>query len=473
VYGSRRFWTLAALGGLLVAWALLVQRPAPLLGAAALAAWLLATQVQAARGFAAAAELDVTYRTDMRRAGVDQPIRCRFVVERATPADVTVEATAPRPLAAEGAGRVARTVRLGPGESRAATTFELTFPVAGRFAFGPPDLTLAEPQGLFTEEVERGDAPTVDVTADGPRDIHVGRGGDRIIAAYGEHPTDQRGAGLQPEELREYMSGDPADSIDWKATARLNEPYVREYQAETDRETLLIVDHRATMTAGRGGKTMLAYAREVALGVAASAADAVDPLGLYTVGDEGLTTRRPPATSPQAYTQIRQTLARLAATSPADKPGAATAPDRARRAAQQLAAREDRFATRLRPFLSRGEAYVTRLADDPLFGAVQAAVANADATQWTVLVSSDADPTRLEAAVKLAARESAAVLVFLTPAALFEPTTDIEAGYEQYVAFEELRRTLDAIPRVSAFEVAPGARLQRLLATRRAQTTGS
>lgn len=471
--GSRRFWTLAGLGGLLVVWAVVVERPTPLLGATGVAAWLLTTQMYAVRGFAEAADIDVTYRVESRRIGVDRPLRCQLVVERTTPAATTIEATASRPLAAEGAGRTARTVRLSRGETRAATTFELTFPVAGQFAFDTPELRLVDAYGLYTERLTRGDAPTVDVTTQTPTEIHVGRGGDSVITVYGEHATGFQGAGLLPEELRRYSTDDPADSIDWKATARLNEPYIRRYQAETDRETLLIVDHRAAMTTGQAGETMLAYAREVAVDVAASAIDASDPLGLYAVGDEGLTMRQPPTTAPQAHIQIRQTLATLTATAPATTPSTATPVRRARHVTQQLADHDNRFATKLRPFLTQEDAYVTRLATDPLFGALTTAINADDLGQWTILVTNDADPTRVEEAVRLAARESAAVMVFLTPAALFETPTNLEAQYEQYIAFEELRRSLDAIPRVAAFEVGPGDRLQRLLSSRRARSTGT
>lgn len=471
MYGSQRFWTTAAVGALLVGVAIILERPAPLVGAAAIAAWLLATQLLAARAFNRATTLDVTYETDLRRAGVEQPIRLRFVVERDSAAGTRIDATAPIPLAATGPAKADRTVTLAPDETRASTTFDLSFPVAGRFTFEQPTLTVRDSLGLFREQLTLGSAPEVNVTADGPRDIHVGRGGDRSIAAYGEHATDQRGAGLQPEELRRYVAGDAADSIDWKATARLNEPYVREYQAETDRETILVVDHRAGMDHGPRGETMLAYAREVALAVAESAVTASDPLGLYAVGDEGLTARQPPSTSPSDYTRIRAQLSELDVTAPTTPSAPATEPGRAHRAAQTLRADDSAFATTLRPFLDAGEAYVRRLAGDPLFGAVQDLVTDADSNQWTVIVTSDRDPERVREAVKLAASRSAAVLVFVTPEVLFDADRDLEGAYARYADFEELRRDLDRIPRVTAFEVGPGDRIQRLLATRRARTT--
>lgn len=473
VYGSRRFWTTATIGTLFVGLAALLQRLEPLVAAAAVAAWLLATQLVAVRSFDRATDLDVTYETEFRRPAVDQPVGCRFVVERETPEPTTVEATAPIPLVARGATATDRTVTLASGETRAATTFELSFPVAGRFTFDQPTLACTDALGLFTERFPVGDAPRVDVAADGPRDIHVGQGGERVIAAYGEHATDQRGAGLQPEELRQYVTGDPADSIDWKATARLNEPYVREFQAETDRETLLVVDHRAAMNHGPGGETMLAYAREVALAVASSAASASDPLALYGVGDAGLTARHAPKSSPSAYTTIQSRLQSLQATEPTDTYGPASEPRRAHRAVQTLRDDDSAFARQLIPFLDAGDAYVRRLAGDPLFGAVQELAADADSNQWTVIVTHDGDPARLKEAVKLAASRSAAVLVFVTPRVLFDGERDIATAYDRYVAFEALRRDLDRIPRVTAFEVGPGDRVQRLLAQRRARTTGT
>ncbi|WP_255196483.1 DUF58 domain-containing protein [Halorarius litoreus] len=473
MYGSRRFWTTATVGVLLAGVAVLLDRPEPIVGAAGVAAWLLATQLVAVRAFEQATDLDITYKTQLRRAAVDQPVGCRFVVERSAPGSTTVEATAPIPLAARGATRADRTVTLAPGDTRASTTFELLFPVAGRFEFDAPKMELTDAFGLFTERLELGEGPHVSVNAEGPRDIHVGQGGERIIAAFGEHATDQRGAGLQPEELRQYVAGDPADSIDWKATARLNEPYVREYQAETDRETLIVVDHRDAMDHGPGGETMLAYAREVAIAVAESAASASDPLGLYAVGDAGLTARHPPSTAPSAYTTIRSRLQALEATEATTASSPATEPSRAHRAVQTLRGDDSAFANQLTPFLDAGDAYVRRLSGDPLFGTVQELVTDADSNQWTVIVTHDGDPARLREAAKLAASRSAAVLVFVTPTVLFDADRDLDAAYDRYVAFEDLRRDLDRIPRVTAFEVGPGDRVQRLLAQRRTRTTGT
>lgn len=470
MYGSRRCWSLVALGVFLAAAAVLLRRPAPLLGAAGVGAVLVVGQLAAVRAFERATHLDVTLDVNRRHATVDQPVTCRLVAERPAHETTAVEVTAARPLAARGADEQSRTVRLDPWESRAATTFELTFPVAGRFQFDDPAVRLTDGLGLFTERLTRGPAPTVEVDPRGPRDLHVGRGGERVLGAYGEHETGLRGAGVLPEELREYAAGDPADRIDWKATARLARPFVREFEAETDRETVLVVDHRAAMAAGTGGETMLAYARAVALGVAGTAAAAADPLGLYTVGDAGITFRQRPSPSPSAVGTVRSRLQRLEPTAAATAGGSAR-PERARRLDERLT--DDTFSRRLRPFLAATDAYVERLSGDPLFGAVSEVTRRTATGRWIVLVTDDADHDRVREATRLAARRATHVLVFLTPGALFDRHASLESAYERYAAFEDLRRELDRLPAVSAFEVGPGDRVDRLLAARRARTRGS
>ncbi|MDR1625441.1 MAG: DUF58 domain-containing protein [Spirochaetia bacterium] len=52
----------------------------------------------------------------------------------------------------------------------------------------------------------------------------------------------KRGQGLEFESLREYQSGDPARSIDWRATSRRQKPIVREYREERDQQLLFLLD---------------------------------------------------------------------------------------------------------------------------------------------------------------------------------------------------------------------------------------
>jgi uncharacterized protein (DUF58 family) len=66
----------------------------------------------------------------------------------------------------------------------------------------------------------------------------------------GRHASRLRGRGLNFEELRAYLPGDDIRSIDWKASARTGETYVRVFTEERDRPALLVIDQRMSMFYG-------------------------------------------------------------------------------------------------------------------------------------------------------------------------------------------------------------------------------
>ena len=66
----------------------------------------------------------------------------------------------------------------------------------------------------------------------------------------GRHASRLRGRGLMFEEMRAYVPGDDIRSIDWKATARTGDPFVRVYTEERERPVLLVVDQSISMFFG-------------------------------------------------------------------------------------------------------------------------------------------------------------------------------------------------------------------------------
>jgi uncharacterized protein (DUF58 family) len=66
----------------------------------------------------------------------------------------------------------------------------------------------------------------------------------------GRYASRMRGRGLNFEEIRDYRPGDDVRSIDWKVTARLQQPHVRVFNEERDRQGLLVVDQRLSMFFG-------------------------------------------------------------------------------------------------------------------------------------------------------------------------------------------------------------------------------
>ena len=58
----------------------------------------------------------------------------------------------------------------------------------------------------------------------------------------GDYRTLFRGNGLDLADLREYQYGDDVRHIDWNVTARLQEPYVREYHEDRDLTAWFLLD---------------------------------------------------------------------------------------------------------------------------------------------------------------------------------------------------------------------------------------
>lgn len=75
-----------------------------------------------------------------------------------------------------------------------------------------------------------------------------------------------RGQGLDFEEVREYREGDDIRNMDWKVTARTNEPHLKLYREERERSVLLCVDQGPRMQFGtRGAFKAIQAARAAAL----------------------------------------------------------------------------------------------------------------------------------------------------------------------------------------------------------------
>ncbi|NUB91472.1 DUF58 domain-containing protein [Haloterrigena sp. SYSU A121-1] len=484
---TRRLWAVASLAAFLAGVAVVTARPLLLGGAGLVGSWIVARQYRFYRTLEETVDALAVEQSAARagvRTGETVPVTLSARLAAPSPLAVAIEGGLPTAAAADDS----LSLSLDPTTSATTRTVDVTWPTAGHHRFDEPTVTATD--GFLRETVSLGTAPTVTVEPRGPRTIHVGEGGDRITMAYGEHEAGRLGSGIEPAELREYMPGDTADRIDWKATARLATPHVREYEAETDRRTLLVVDHRASLATGRPDETELDYLREVALATAASAHRLGDPVGLRTVGDEGITFRLDPTTTPVAYDRIRRRLLDLEPTTDPSAAGGIGRKSRRRRtpplrssgftAADARAKRiglgddDDRFAATLRPFYAAREGYRERIESDPLYGAVRRAHSGNTEGLWTILFTDDSRPSELRETVKLARGNGNSVLVLLAPTVLYEPDglADVEDAYDRYVEFEDLRRDLARMSRVTALEVGPQDRLSTVLSDGRARPRG-
>jgi uncharacterized protein (DUF58 family) len=78
----------------------------------------------------------------------------------------------------------------------------------------------------------------------------------------GDYRTLWRGAGLDLADLREYQHFDDVRHIDWNVTARLQQPYVRQFTEDRELTAWFLVDLSASVDFGSNELTKRTLARE-------------------------------------------------------------------------------------------------------------------------------------------------------------------------------------------------------------------
>lgn len=472
---TRRFLAEAALAVALAVAAVVLGRPLLLAGTAGICGWLLARQVAFVRGAVDVVESATVEQTlDSTVATVDEAVAVTLSVELDEPAPSDVTVAASPPVSTSVADEPAITV--AAGERRASTTFVVTPAVAGRQEFGRPTVSVAALRFESTTDV--GEPVVLSVEPASQRDVFVGGTGERAAGVFGEHETGATGRGIEPARIRKYVVGDPADRIDWKATARLGEPHVVEFETKIDLRSVLIVDRRASMGQGPAGETKLDYARQVALTYLRAARRNGEPIGLYAVGEEGLTVRESPNATPEHYGRLRR---RLQAMEPTDRGGDSgetrrgaygrtrRSPEGVRAVASRLESDGTAFGSSLRPFFEDAPTYVQRMGTDPLYETVRTELGRLRGPSVVVVLTDDERRAELRDAVRAAGTVDHRVVAFLTPSVVFERggLADLQEAYDRYADFEQFRRGLPNSDRVSTHEVGPRARIEAVRSARR------
>jgi uncharacterized protein (DUF58 family) len=109
----------------------------------------------------------------------------------------------------------------------------------------------------------------------------------------GRHSSRLRGRGLDFEELRQYRPGDDIRTMDWKATKRCGEPYVRVFTEERERPVLLVVDQRISMFFGSQINMKSVTAAEAAALAAWRVVDTGDKVGAIVFNDQEIREIKP------------------------------------------------------------------------------------------------------------------------------------------------------------------------------------
>ncbi len=99
---------------------------------------------------------------------------------------------------------------------------------------------------------------------------------------HGLHRSARKGLSLDFAEHRQYQPGDDMRRIDWKAYARTDRFYIKEYEADTNAGVLFALDVTGSMDFASGAVNKFAYARVLVAALAWLTQRQGDRVGLAT-----------------------------------------------------------------------------------------------------------------------------------------------------------------------------------------------
>ena len=112
-------------------------------------------------------------------------------------------------------------------------------------------------------------------------------------ALSGLHRAAMHGSSVEFAEHKEYSQGDELRTIDWKAYAKLDRYYVKQFEQESQLTVHLVLDASASMKFGGGGIPKIEYAGLLLAALAYLVIQQQDKAGFFACGDRALETAVP------------------------------------------------------------------------------------------------------------------------------------------------------------------------------------
>lgn len=113
-------------------------------------------------------------------------------------------------------------------------------------------------------------------------------------ALSGMHRASVHGSSVEFAEHKEYSPGDELRHVDWKAYAKLDRYYVKQFEQESQLTVYLVLDASASMQFAGNGLSKLEYGGLCLAALAYLVIQQQDKVGLVTCGDRTVETLVPP-----------------------------------------------------------------------------------------------------------------------------------------------------------------------------------
>jgi uncharacterized protein (DUF58 family) len=126
----------------------------------------------------------------------------------------------------------------------------------------------------------------------------------------GKHRSPHRGSSVEFAEYRKYVAGDDTRRLDWKAYARSDRYYIKEFEADTNLRAYFVVDCSGSMAFSGKAEAKIQYARRIAASLSYLLVNQGDAAGLSICTDK-LHLEVPPSRRPAHLERLFATLGSL------------------------------------------------------------------------------------------------------------------------------------------------------------------
>ena len=126
----------------------------------------------------------------------------------------------------------------------------------------------------------------------------------------GKHRSPHRGSSVEFAEYRKYVPGDDTRRLDWKAYARSDRYYIKEFEADTNLRAYFVVDASGSMKFSGEAEPKIQFARRIAASLAYLLVNQGDAAGLSVCTDK-LHLEVPPSRRPAHLERLFSTLSSL------------------------------------------------------------------------------------------------------------------------------------------------------------------
>jgi uncharacterized protein (DUF58 family) len=164
--------------------------------------------------------------------------------------------------------------------------YKVTSEVAGSYLVGPIELKASDSFGLRSKAQRRDEAFRLDVLPKIPQRTRVPFRPRKTENWPAQIPSPRAGVNQEFYALRQYQWGDPARTINWKATARTDRTYSNQFMSELGAEAILIVDKSASSDFGVPPESMLNYVERCAASVSSGLISAGNRVGMVVFGQQ-------------------------------------------------------------------------------------------------------------------------------------------------------------------------------------------